>query len=1613
MIHFIRRRKRFFSIFFTLLMINQFLAPSVAHALTGGPSQPEVQSFQPASTSEMVDLFTGDFSYNIPLFELPGPNGGYPFNLSYQAGVGMDQEASWVGLGWNLNPGAITRQMRGLPDEFKGDVVKTKMSIDPSVTVGLGGGVSVELFGGDATLGVGFNVRNNNYKGFGYSIDTNIGFGGTVGGGMTGGIGLNVSLDSKEGANVSPSLTLNSMTIGADYNSKQGLQSVSLTQSLPTEKVPTGDGKHTWSSGVSATHTLSIARPSYTPQVTMATKNINISATVKFGAVWWGIFGSPYVRGFYSEQWLKDDNKFVNAPAFGYLNSQYASDKSALMDVNREKDGMVSKESPNLAIPSMTYDIYSASGQGISAMYRPMRNDYGILRDPETVSTSTSGSAGADVGPTLTHIGANLTVNHSKSVSGGWSGDHALFSTTGFTEAAADSKFEPWYFKVHGEPDTDQEETANALGGDDAVRVQLGRSSFDPEATATLENIAGPRPAPSKSTIQNQERKPRNQMIQAITKEQLIGGGSEELLSYFKVKYIDHQNVERDFDRTSQKDNHIAGFTALTAEGLRYNYGIPAYNLKQEETSFTVIKQNQQVSRVNVGVTGNTGDAMHNYSGTEQFLKTVEIPEYAHSHLLTSILGPDYVDVDGNGVSEKDLGYWVKFTYKKVTSDGAPYKWRDPYSQAHLQEGYKTDPRDDKGSYSYGEKEIWFLARAETKSHTATFEIENRDDGKGVLYRLQDTNEKGASLHRLKEIKLFSKLSPSIPIKVTKFTYDYSLCKGVNNNGTANGGKLTLKELRFEYGNSSRGALNPYRFSYMENDLAHNPNYDMLAYDRWGNYKPYPLNEFDHNRDFPYVDQDPSKKTEIDRNAAVWSLKEIRLPSGGSVTIDYESDDYAYVQHLQAMQMTQIVPSNGSPTLTTFSLSDPGSGSANDPNLKVRFKLESPIPGTLTSSAQRAEVLKYVDQNRKQLLFKYRINLRSHEEDFFEDLTGYVDINFDTDMGLDNGGSGDYKYGYFYVVREANDRNPFSLRAWQHLRTNQPDLANSAKMIRTTDNAERVKQIRSLGSVGTQLRQMFGGFYNFCSDMRWGREVDINKSWVRLKSPDKIKFGGGLRVKQITMKDAWTDAESVYGQYYEYTTEDENGNLISSGVAAYEPIIGGEENPLRYAKKYVQAVPLRSPNNLFFEYPVNESYFPGAQVGYSKVTVMSLAAANLKGKTTTLVNGSRVFPEGVPFGTSGMTVHEFYTAREFPVITDETNKDNKPYKLMVPIPLLGSITFSKLGATQGYSIVTNDMHGKQKKVSNYRQDAQGNIEVKPISWVKYNYFQESDIVDKQNVFKLKNSFVNLHDGMLGVLPSTGSINAQDRVTIGQETEFFYDMREFKDDTWGGGATYNTDVVILPIGFITVPIPIPTIWPSISKSTVQLRTAVTNKVIFKAGILESTEAFDGGSLIKTENLKWDKQTGAVVLTKVNNNFDAPIYSHTIPAFTQYQGMGAAYKNIGLTLSISNVAQTKFKETLYTFSSGAADALCPGDEMLLFENDPTVTRPIGKVIYNGEEGGNMILYSAVGLTATEYRVMIIRSGFRNQLTVSAGTITALSDPSLQGQATSYSKTIQVPR
>ena len=139
-----KKIKKSIALFLAINLLFDAFFPTAALALGSGPSNPEVQAFTPIGTSDMVNAFTGDFNYNIPLLDVEG----YPVNLSYHAGITSDQEASWVGLGWNINPGAINRNMRSLPDEFNGeDEVEKELNMKPNQTFGISYSKNWEVIG--------------------------------------------------------------------------------------------------------------------------------------------------------------------------------------------------------------------------------------------------------------------------------------------------------------------------------------------------------------------------------------------------------------------------------------------------------------------------------------------------------------------------------------------------------------------------------------------------------------------------------------------------------------------------------------------------------------------------------------------------------------------------------------------------------------------------------------------------------------------------------------------------------------------------------------------------------------------------------------------------------------------------------------------------------------------------------------------------------------------------------------------------------------------------------------------------------------------------------------------------------------------------------------------------------------------------------------------------------------------------------------------------------------------------------------------------------------------------------------------------------------------------
>ena len=82
------------------------------------PKSPEAAAFEKYG-NQGVSMYAGTPNISIPIYTIAGKEMSLPISLSYDAsGIKVQQLASQVGLGWNLNVGGrISRVINGLPDD--------------------------------------------------------------------------------------------------------------------------------------------------------------------------------------------------------------------------------------------------------------------------------------------------------------------------------------------------------------------------------------------------------------------------------------------------------------------------------------------------------------------------------------------------------------------------------------------------------------------------------------------------------------------------------------------------------------------------------------------------------------------------------------------------------------------------------------------------------------------------------------------------------------------------------------------------------------------------------------------------------------------------------------------------------------------------------------------------------------------------------------------------------------------------------------------------------------------------------------------------------------------------------------------------------------------------------------------------------------------------------------------------------------------------------------------------------------------------------------------------------------------------------------------------------
>lgn len=1584
--NFYTRRKRIAISLLAIWLVN-LLTPAVSLALTSGPGQPESKSFQAAGVTDMVDLSTGDMKYNIPLMDVEG----YPLNLSYKSGVGMDDEASWVGLGWNINVGAINRQLRGLPDDFSGDEVITEHYTKPKITIGGRGNAKIEL-GGSAkitpSLSFTLGIFSDNYTGIGAEVGANAGisFSFVNSGFLTAGLGVGVLSSTASGVDVSPNVSLSVRTsqtqnfttsakasLSQGYNTRSGLKSLSLGSSFSLtgretvqrevkdangnpEKDAEGNTKmEDFSYDVGSASlsvlgtTISYNTEPVSPKISIPYKTTYDSYSIDAGGSAWFIFGGGGLTGYKSVREVYHAKPFFTK-AYGFLYADKGKDDpAALMDFIREKDNPMVEGIPNLAVPVHTPDLFSYTSQAGGGQFRVYRDGTGVLGDNQVVDHSSMTSAGADFGfGGYFHGGITVFDQQTYNKAGKWTADNNYLPVADFQ---ADLKGQPHsekaYFKLVGEHSyNDTEWKRNSyFNGEKPVAISLNGTAAE-NRFQDQEAITSP--------IISAKKQPRRTAISYLTAGEAKAGALDKQLVY-------HPFIGKDFDPTVayeqtsvnrdhdfRKKDHISEITVTDEGGKRMVYGMPVYNKYQEEHSFAIKSSNNKAKNL---ISFNEQDIKReNGNGLDHFYHKERQPAYASSFLLTGILSPDYVDVDKNGISEKDLGTAVKFNYSKKSS----YFWRSPmwdggngnYAWATHNKGLMADSDDDKASVVYGEKELCFLHSIETKTKIVYFITEDRQDGLGVMEGmpgLLGQLNPGVKQRKLVEIRLYSKGDLTHPMKVVKFDHDYSLCEKTPNSqkttDNPNKGKLTLKKVSFEYGESSNGKNHPYEFTYNHAAGGNSITYQLLNTDRWGMYKNDPVSGELPNDEFPYTrNQTAADRTANNEAAALWQLKEIRLPSGGKIRVEYEADDYAYVQDKRAMVMTPVsglVDDAGNPTSSL--------GSAG--GIKVEI--------AALSTKQKSEFDNFFRKaylNGSDYLYgRYKVDVTANKTtaNIWDFIPCHAKVR---EARYHQEGEKSYAIVLFDQLEERGESaNPILMLAWQHIKNNYPKYAYPGYENRAKDGDVRISAeaaIDAIGAAFNNLDELKQNFYEKAREGGYANNINVPHSFVRLVQQNGFKAGGGSRVRAVRIDDNWSEmggGESrSYGQFYSYQATTEQGR-ISSGVAAYEPSIGNDENPLKQAIPYKHSVKGGIGNFLDLEEPFGESLFPAPEVVYSKVTVQDLDSPGE--------------PDPAHIPETGYMVNEFYTAKDFPVRVSFTTI--KPYvsRPHSRFSFLEANSEHKMTLTQGYSIELNDMHGKSRATRTYNK---ANEEIASTVY-SYNTSPAGD-----GSLKLSN--------VVNIVNEKGDVSS---AVIARDIEFFTDMRE--QETINEGQSLNLGVDVIPVmGF---PGAIPHIPASLNRDYMLFRSACALKVVQYYGVVQKVTKTENGSSLSTENLAYDGITGEPLVTRTQDQNDTYVYSVNMPAYWVYKGMGGAYQNLGTVLyNVTTSAENNSVNLGYRSLLSEGDVLLGSDEKEYYVTDR-------KTLINNT---GLVFVGTLSLAK------VIRSGYRNRLSSPTFSITCARNP-----------------
>lgn len=1679
----IRKNKKYFATFFAICLLSDILIPTFSFAITGHDSMPEYRSFEPVATTNMVNVFDGSFTYNIPLLEIPN---GYPLSLSYHNNeINPDALASWVGWGWTLNPGAINRVKRGFPDEYNGETVRYHSKMPANWTISASVGIQPEIFGDESLVDVdlGGTVRYNNYSGLGNSIDLGFGFAGVASLDLSyanGRFGFNPDINPgelfmaikqtfKERKNRKTDDQDQSQSTGEKKNSSL-MQALKKRKEIRDQRVPKGanqkpqvgfslGGIGTLSSSGSKFGSSLAAMIQPTSYPTSVSDYIggmvNLKLAVGLNLLPVPIDGEVYVKGGFTVQ---VNNSYQDIPVYGYMHSETGySSEMAMMDYFTENESIYEKRDNILAVPLPNNDIYNVTGEALGGAFRPFRPEFGHYRKNYVKSENFSVQAGADVNlPLPTSLpGVNLEFTI-----GAEAGGHYHYSSVGnwnqnlrgdadtYYKFKANNQFvnsnEKFFFRFSGDLGGD----FSLIKNDDPYKPELvndnfglGNSSLD-FGTPTFFNTnvfkmdgIDDRTSRRRSSYVNYHLNTDFSQTQTST----VGSSTFKYKVYennLQVLNSSGTPVSFDHNNSTYNSDAMGEFVTHNADGVRYVYGLPVYTRKEKELQYSL--KSSQVSSIDAGLIAYISNASGVSNGKRK-LGYESDESYPNAHLLTQINSPDYIDRTGDGPTEDDFGSYTRFNYQRTAGEsGNWYTYRTPHTGMSYNQGSLSDPDDDMGGFSTGQKELYYLHSIASKTHVAFFTLSDREDGldanltngpsEDVLIAGVANSNTSIKLKKLSKIELYSindcvKISGSfyrpknqgqdgfnaLPIKTVHFEYDYSLCTGIPNNqnfvqgnpNVANRGKLTLKRLWFEYEGKLTSKISPYVFDYeypattypapytnlqygsVYSAAEQNPNYSPLLTDRWGNYRNFSgLNTLLGNlsRFWPFVNQ----KDDPDFDPAAWCLKKIKLPSGGEIHIQYEEHDYQFVQDERAMMMM--------PLASNTTADETGTG-------EKKYYLDLAKVGI--TKDRTGNTINFGTTGNAAILRKeiaedlfHPMEFEGKDRIYFNFLYALVDGNPSYSSY-----KSDYIEGYARIDGYGMDANGIYFKFKSNL---------NSSLLSGTDFYKKI----SYSSNVSRWELPHKACKNFVNNQRKGKLGDPPPGKA-LEDAFNSGDGEGMITAFADLLDALTNLAQLKCTEFD---------PVMSFVRVQVPLVKSKRGGGVRVKRLLmfdEGVKSSDPNVLYgqeYNYTTTfnghiissgvASNEPG--IGRRENPLVNPIPKDEQSKFSAILFGRDMYSQEGPLGESllpgpsvgysavtissihrgktstGTEVHEYYTYRDAPMVAKRTAIQQKsPTQWGLSAGGGGvSVSYSRKDPymAQGYSFISYSLSGQPKRTSKYAAGLSGS----PIAEEIYEYFKPGDQIKR------------IGEGL--------QIETVPFEDMGKESEMLSEIRQVEDISTGGNIGIDLSVgVLLPYPLLIPPIPIiiPTgIEAGFFVNEQIIRTHVTTKVINYPAVLKKSINIADGVTHTTEYTVFDKFTGSPVTVKTTDDFGGTYLSEDFKAAWKYDNMQGKFQNENLIIKASGTDLTMSystsggKEYIVFGGNNGCGALANftrGDLLKVIPASSVALYHVHEIdfLYNRLHILPSQMKSSIPSSAVT-EINILRSGYTNQLNTKMGNI-----------------------